>query len=174
MIKGLRPFFFEVNMFVPLNDGVDHINIYTKGKTLLGRRLTNLSDDPVTVEGYGTFQCLEGFWYYYLTGCIYPELKTMNGFQAKKFGKGIRDDRIDKDGLTNEQKEILKEAIRSKLRQNKDLLRLLIQSDLPLAHYYFYGKEDNPKVHYLDQYDWIVEEIERIRKVCKEHYGITS
>lgn len=169
--KRASALFFEVNMFVPLNDGVDHINIYTKGKTILGKRLTNLSDDPVTVGVYGTFQCLEGFWYYYLTGCIYPELKTMNGFQAKKFGKGIRDDRIDKDGLTNDQKEVLKEAIRSKLRQNKDLLRLLIQSDLPLAHYYFYGKEDNPKVHYLSQYDWIVEEIERIRKVCKEYYG---
>jgi len=161
-------------MFLPINDGVDHINIYTKGKTILGRRLTNISSDPVTVEGYGSFKCLEGFWYYYLTDCKYPQLKQMSGFEAKKFGKTIRDDRIDKEGLAESQKEVLKEAIKSKLRQNKDLLRLLIESNLPLAHYYFYGTEDNPRVHYLEHFDWIVEEIERIRKVCKEYYGKVS
>lgn len=160
-------------MYVPINDGVDHINIYTKGKTVLGRRLTNLSSDKVEVTGYGKFASLEGFWYYYLTGSKDESLRSMSGFEAKKYGRKL-EGRIDEDGMTEEHKDVLREAIRCKLRQNKDLLKMLVESTLPLTHYYFYGKEDNPRVHYLEQYDWITEEIERIRKVCKEHYGISD
>lgn len=112
---------------------------------------------------------MEGFWYYYLTGCKHNEFKTYNGFTAKTEGKKLRDDRIDKDGLTACDLSVLTEAIKCKLRQNKDILKLLVDTDLPLAHYYFYGLEDNPKVYYLDAYDWIVKLHEGIRSVLKQH-----
>lgn len=160
-------------MWSPINDGFDHINIYTKGQTSLGRALTNLYDRQFTVPGYGTFQCMEGFWYYYLTGCQYPEFLTMRAFAAKKEGKKKRDDRIDKEGLTDEQKAVILEAIRCKLRQNKDILIELARSDLPFAHYYFYGEPTNAKVIELPQYDWMIEEFERLRKLLKEKgYGV--
>lgn len=160
-------------MWSPVNDGVDHINIYTKSKTLLGRLLTNLHDCQFTVPGYGTFQSLEGFWYYYLTGCQHEEFHNKRGFDAKKSGKGVRDDRIDKEGLTEEQKGVILEAIRCKLRQNRDILLALARSDLPFAHYYFYGEPENAKIIELPQYDWMIEEFERLRNLLKEkNYGV--
>lgn len=159
--------------WLPINDGVDHINIYSKSKTLLGRLLTNLHDCEFTVPGYGTFQSLEGFWYYYLTGCQYDEFKNKRGFDAKKLGQTKRDDRIDKEGLTDEQKDVILEAIRCKLRQNKDIVLALARSELPFAHYYYYGSPENPKITRLPQYDWMVDEFERLRRLLKErNYGV--
>ena len=160
-------------MWSPVNDGVDHINIYTKSKTLLGRLLTNLHDCQFTVPGYGTFQSLEGFWYYYLTGCQHEEFHDKRGFDAKKSGKSVRYDRIDKEGLTEDQKSVILEAIRCKLRQNRDILLALARSDLPFAHYYFYGEPENAKVIELPQYDWMIEEFERFCNLLKEkNYGV--
>ncbi|QGZ16257.1 hypothetical protein Hena1_00810 [Erwinia phage Hena1] len=160
-------------MWSPVNDGVDHINIYTKGATPLGRMLTNLHDCEFTVPGYGSFQSLEGFWYYFLTGSQHPEFLTAKGFGAKKMGKVKRDDRIDKEGLTEEQKSVILEAIRCKLRQNKQILIALAKSELPFAHYYYYGSADNAKVIELPQYDWMIEEFDRLRKLLKEtNYGV--
>lgn len=154
----------------PNLDGVDHINIYTKGKTWLGRSLSNLSDHSFVMNGYGKFRCVEAFWYYYLTGCQHEELKDLSGFEAKQLGKTFRNDRIDKDGgINDEQKEIIKEAIRCKLRQNKNILKELTNSTLPFKHYYWYG-DSNPKIIEMSQYNWMIEEIERIRKLCKEFY----
>ena len=147
-----------------MEDGVDHINIYSKGKTELGRMLSNFYKSEFEYKPYGKFQSVEGFWYYYLTGCKHDYLKGLYGFKAKQEGQKLRDDRQDKDGLTATDVEILLEAIRCKLRQNRRILKLLIQSSLPFKHYYCYGD----KVIYLPQYDWIVDEIERIRSVCKQ------
>lgn len=161
------------HLWSPLMDGVDHINIYTKGQTSLGRALTNLYDRQFTVPGYGTFQSMEGFWYYYLTGCQHEDFKNLRGFDAKKNGKTKRDDRIDKEGLTEEQKSVILEAIRCKLRQNRDILLALSRSDLPFAHYYFYGKPENAKIIELPQYNWMIDEFERLRNLLKEkNYGV--
>ncbi|MCK9616163.1 MAG: hypothetical protein M0R48_11845 [Candidatus Omnitrophica bacterium] len=154
----------------PLTDGVTHINIYTKGKTKLGRDLTNLSRHGFEMKEYGRFECVEGFWYYYLTGCQHEEFRKYDGFTAKTEGQKLREDRIDKDGLSDVNKGEILEAIRCKLRQNRDVLKNLIESELPLTHYYYYGEESNCKIVRLHQYDWIVEEIENIRTACKAYY----
>jgi hypothetical protein len=154
-------------MFEPKNENVDHINIYSKSKTELGRLLTNFAKTPFTYEPYGSFQSVEGFWYYYLTGCKHEKFKELYGFKAKQEGKLVREDRKDTNGLTEQDKEILLEAIRCKLRQNKYICRMLKESELPFAHYYWYGEEDNPKVYELNQYQWIVDEFERLRKLLK-------
>lgn len=141
----------------PSQDGITHINIYTKGKTKLGRALSNLSSHSFTYEPYGFFKSVEAFWYYYLTGCQHDELKLMNGFDAKKQGKKYRDDRIDKDGLSQHDKEVILGAIRCKLNNHKEIKQMMSENNLPFAHYYFYGQEDNAKVTELPQYSWIVD-----------------
>lgn len=155
---------------LPDTDGVDHINIYSKGKTELGRLLTNFAHTPFQFLPYGRFQSMEGFWYYYLTGCKHEHLKNLHGWKAKQQGKLLRDDRKDKEGLSEEDRTVLKEGIRWKLRHNLHIVHLLTNSDLPLTHYYAYGREGNWRVHLQPQYDWITEEIELIRTLCKEHY----
>ena len=47
----------------PMNDGVDHINVYSKGATELGRFLTNMNNIPVNTK-HGRFQSVEGYWHW--------------------------------------------------------------------------------------------------------------
>lgn len=154
-------------MFLPINENIDHINVYSKSCTELGKLLTNFAKTPFTYEPYGEFQSVEGFWYYYLTGCIHEEFKHLYGFKAKSLGKTYRDDRIDKEGVSADNKEVLLEAIRCKLRQNKYICRMMKESSLPFAHYYWYGDISNPKVYNLEQYQWIIDELERLRDLLK-------
>ena len=155
--------------FSPMQDGVTHINIYTQGKTQLGRALSNLFDCEFSVPGYGDFKSLEGFWYYYLTGCKHEELKCLGGFAAKNFGRKFPFDRIDEEatGPVGEQQEVILEAIRCKLRQNKWICKLLKESELPLAHYYVPKGKEHSMQYSISKFQWQVEEFERLRKLLK-------
>lgn len=148
-------------MIDPKLDGVEHINIYSKGKTVLGRLLTNFAKTPFTHALYGEFVSVEGFWYWLSSGKKHNELRLLHGFKAKEYGK-----QFETVECATFQEDV-KEAIRCKLRQNRDILKMLIDSNLPLEHYYWYGDIEKPKVYNLPQYQWITDEIIRIRRVCQ-------
>lgn len=154
-------------MIDPKLDGVEHINIYSKGKTELGRLLTNFAHTPFVHSEYGHFESVEGFWYWLRNGKQHEELRTMYGFKAKEYGK-----QFESIGCATFQEDV-KEAIRCKLRQNRNILKMLVNSSLPLEHYYWYGHIENPKVYNLPQYKWITEEIERIRTVCQDAWKLS-
>jgi len=134
--------------FLPKNDGIDHINIYSQGQTKIGQLLSNFAHTPFRVPLMGTFQSVEGFWYYCLIGK--KELKNLVGFEAKQFGK--RHLKI-KDTVDSRLLEI---AYRAKLRDNLYIipkLLLMLHSKLQIAHYYVYGgKAVTPK-----EFQWIAE-----------------
>ncbi len=154
----------------PSTDGITHINVYSKAKTLLGQALTNFAHTPFEYPGFGHFESVEAFWYYYLTGCQHEHLRMLHGYTAKKAGQKLRDDRLDKEGLSDEQKNVILEAIRCKLRQHKDIRTALTESHLPLTHYYAYGDDiKGYRVVFLPEYDWIIDELARIRDVCHTH-----
>ena len=126
----------------PIDDGVSHINVYTKGATPLGRALSNLDRQyPFIHPPWGKWKTLEGLWYFLGTGCTHWELNVMDGFLAKKHGKTlerVQYDKFDRD---------IKIAMLCKIVQNVELLDLFLYSSLPFAHYYYYGDaEGNPKV----------------------------
>jgi len=158
----------------PKNDGIDHINIYSHGKTELGQLLSNFAHSPFTHSTYGKFNSIEGLWYWLKCkrafGIEYIQLKLLYGFEAKQLGKQLFS--TSEEELPNFPDELFKEdileGIRCKLRQNKDILNLLVESTLPLTHYYtpFKGTGTTPK--FLPQHQWQIDEIERIRKVSKE------
>lgn len=153
----------------PDTDGVDHINIYTKGKTEVGRALTNLSPYSFLYEG-DRFMSVEGFWYYHkmkILGLPYEHFKVMRGFDAKKAGGKI------KHNLSPEQfdefKLIMIEGMKCRLRQNPKLLKLLVDSDLPFKHYYGYGStEKGWKIVELHRHNWQCDLYEEIRSICKK------
>lgn len=151
-------------VFHPKDDGVTHINIYSKGATQLGRDLSNFAAMSFVHPEFGYFRSVEGFWYFLKTGCKHEEFRTTTGFKAKQLGKTL--ERVECPGFNQH----VLEAIRCKLRQNVCLRIALTASTLPFAHYYYYGDIDDPHVIDLPQYDWIVDEITRIRDVCKEYY----
>lgn len=152
----MRPDFMKYKQ-----DGIDHINIYSKGATKLGRLLTNFAHTPFKYLGE-EFQSVEGFWYWYLTDKKHNHLKSLHGFAAKSEGKKYRNDKNDV-FLTVDDKNIILEAIRCKLRQNIEIVELLKNSTLPLTHYYKFGDT----IVELPQYQWIVDELERIRSLLR-------
>lgn len=170
---------------LPLYDGISHINIYSKGNTEIGRLLTNMAFVKVKIPEVGQFECLEGYWYWLKVQHFYKiknktkeefenvakDLFSMNGFKAKKYGRGlIKELELTDDDtkiIPDDFKEKIKLAIQYKIKQNKVLLNLLANSVLPFHHYYYYGKKENPTVILLPEYDWMLEEIERLRIILQ-------
>lgn len=140
------------------DDGITHINIYSQGKTKLGKMLSNFYDSDFIHPQYGKFKTVEGLWYWLRTGKTHIEFRGMSGFKCKEFG---RTKSGNSDFVINEKfkKDILI-GIETKIQSNRELLNLFKSSKLPFEHYYV--NDDNIKK--LPQYNWIVEGIEEIRK----------
>lgn len=146
-------------------DGITHINCYSKGRTDLGRMLSNFSLSHFKISD-GEFYSMEGYWYW-LLAYDHPdrdELKDLYGWRAKQFGKTI----IDKDYPTEEEfyrifKSKIRVALEAKLNQNAVLKTAFINSNLPLAHYYTYST----KIVCDGKSDWVWEHYETLREKYK-------
>lgn len=142
----------------PSQEGITHINIYSKSSLWLGRELSNFSKYKIVTED-GEFSSIEGYWFWLGTGD--EKLRNMYGYEAKKYGSSLVRT------ITIESEEVfqnkIKSAIKYKLTKNLKLRRSLMRSKLPLTHYYYYGTVNSAKV--VDAgYKWIIEYIEEIRK----------
>lgn len=142
----------------PRFDGVDHLNIYSKASTWLGRELSNFSKYKLTLPE-GEFESVEGYWFYLSN----PDerLKSLSGYQAKKLGESLTRTST----LSEEEfRDKIKNAIDYKLFNNPILLQGLKKCKLPLEHYYYYGTIDNPKI--IDAgYKWILEFLEEYKDI---------
>lgn len=139
-------------------DGIDHINIYSKGKTKLGRLLSNFASTPVdTVDG--TFNSIEGYWYW--LGCGARELRQLTGWEAKKFGRLMNAADYNDDPQF---KLKIAVALLTKLIQNKELFEMFKGNELPFKHYYVYGDKVviEPK-----EGKWILEVWELANSLCR-------
>lgn len=136
----------------PDNDGIDHINVYSKGKTFLGRALSNFFDSPFEHPEHGSFRNVEGFWYWLMTGR--EELRTLPGWKCKEFGKQFKNYR------THPTEAELEVAYRAKLSTRSDLLQTLKENTLPLAHYYVY----NGRVVEATEWLWTAKLWEKIAR----------
>ncbi|MBN22752.1 MAG: hypothetical protein CL678_15815 [Bdellovibrionaceae bacterium] len=146
----------------PLDDGVTHINIYSKARTKLGYLLSNLTDAQVRHPRLGVFKTLEGLWFYYSTGCVDEIFRVLPGFKAKRYGSTLP--RVQQDDF----EEVIKEALYCKVIQNPIIAELMLESTLPFEHYYYYGNPKNAKVINVTSNRWVVDELEAIRKQIKE------
>lgn len=145
-------------MLKPENDGITHINIYSKGKTQLGRFLSNFSDCNVMTDD-GPFRTIEGYWYWLSTH--YDELRVLPGFACKTRGRAVGGkDWMDED---NFRQKILK-AIAVKVLSNDWCVQQMKQSDLPLVHYYVYGS----KVIEVKDGLWMLSFLDFLRNELKE------
>lgn len=158
-------------------DGITHINIYSQGKTELGRWLSNFTYFPIEIEGI-TFNSIETYWYWLITKD--DRLLETCGYNSKKLGKQIMKDEeivhplskdsfyFDKDAEVKFKKQI-KKALDIKLKSNKDKLREFTYSTLLFAHYYIYFKKKVNAGH-----GWIIDHFEERRKRLKEFNNVRS
>lgn len=139
----------------PNEDGITHINIYSKGKTVLGRQLSNFTYFPFECED-GKFASIEGYWYWLRTGN--DELRDKAGFEAKKTGEAAETFHMcpSSDGF----KDKICKAITIKLDRYK---KAILATNLPFEHYYVYGNK------VVDAgYKWILSHIENYRTKNKQ------
>lgn len=139
----------------PETDGKDHINAYSKSKSALGKRLTNMAGVPVNIPIEGYFDTIEGYWYWLSTGCQYEELRHMDGFNAKKFGKNLPRYEVP------DFQDKIRYALWLRFEQNPTLKENLIKSTLPIVHYYHWGDDDRTVTYPL--FDWITDELNLLR-----------
>lgn len=145
-------------MINPEEDGITHINVYSKGKTQLGKMLSNFYTYPIKTDD-GEFKSVEGYWYWLgIESCLEKEqLRYTNGFESKKVGRELHSQyiRVTDD---NFESKIL-HAIWYKAKNNTHLF-LDDKAKLPFEHYYNYGGK---VVDVKDNYPWMMEGIEKIR-----------
>lgn len=120
----------------PAMDGTTHINIYSQGKTWLGRETSNFSHRPITLNEHGSFASVEGYWYW--LGRQDDRLRHLYGFKAKELGRSLP---VLKKWHPDKFQSLICEALTAKLEGHPDIKQALIQSTLPLTHYYskYYG-----------------------------------
>lgn len=146
--------------WIPANDGVDHINMYSKGLTLLSRVLSPFYPTAFFHPKHGFFASGEAYWYYIASGYKADSAREMWGFQAKQEGKKYA--RVE----SNTFREEIIEGIRLRIEQNLAIKKLFVESTLPLAHYYVVGPNGDIPVE-LEKFDWMVEAMEEIRREMK-------
>lgn len=143
-------------------DGFTHINIYSKGKTKLGRDLSNFSSHSFILEPYGWFPSVESFYFWFLTGQKHDELRKLVGAASKAAADKYAHDRLE---MTEERLSVIQAAIIAKITQNPELQERLKNSTLPFEHYYVYGGKI---IDLADEHRWFVQTFEDIRTVLKE------
>ncbi len=161
-------------------DGVDHINIYSKGQTELGRLLSNFANTPFELFIDGWFASIEAYWYWLVLqiSCT-PEqlpsveetlkLRKLYGFAAKKYGRVLLENCLKGGAWSLEQEKMFKGCIRNafcaKLNWNPQIKEMLKQSSLPFTHYYNY----NGKIVQANAHQWQVDFWEKTRTSLKDN-----
>jgi hypothetical protein len=107
-------------------DGVDYINVYSRGNTNLGRLLSNFARTPFEFLGV-RFESVEGFWYTKTTG---QTLNKTFGAQAKKVGRSFPQ------LYDPPSADLLIKVYEAKLCYNPYIIDLLLENKKPFAHYY--------------------------------------
>lgn len=158
--------------YSPDGDGITHINVYSRGRTELGRLLSNFAHTPFKHPYYGFFSSVEAFWYWLSLGKKHDNLRSLYGISAKKAGAVINEELATNGNkrphIENFEAEI-KFAILCKIEQNERLRDILKSSTLPLTHYYVWGDDKNYRVTYPEEYKWIHEYISDVREFLNGH-----
>lgn len=81
----------ENQIINPKLDGITHVNIYSQGKTELGRMLSNFYHYKVKTRD-GEFNSVEGYWHWLgIEKCKEKEvLRKLYGYNAKKTGNSLK------------------------------------------------------------------------------------
>lgn len=141
-------------------DGKTHINVYSKGATAVGRWASNFQESPFMHPKYGHFRSIEGLWYWLSVKPDHPrrdELRHHSGYAAKLLGRELRgQDWVNSDAFEAD----IKLGLRAKFSAYPEELAAFQKTTLPLAHYYVMGRG----IHYVSDGEWILEELERIRR----------
>ena len=164
------------------DDGKTHINIYSGGKTELGRFLSNFASTPVQTK-HGAFASLEGYYHWRRLYEVIDSLafgranhlrdisvlRDLVGTAAQQAGRKLRT-YFRRIGITTNDipsqavRDDFKEALIAKVKQH-DMVDVLVTSTLPFTHYYCYK---GGLLHYEKHYNWLSDLAEELRDELTE------
>lgn len=110
---------------------LNHINVYSKSESELGRLLSNFAHTPFVYAGR-MYASVEGWWYF--RRCPDPRLLALHGWAAKKLGQAL-----ERSAGSDPTPAELLDVYLAKVDQNPYIKQLLVDSSLPFDHYYEYG-----------------------------------
>lgn len=146
----------------PSTDSLDHINIYSRAVTELGRFLSNFSHVPIEIS-IGKFNSIEGLIYF--LGSFDESLRELSGSQAKIDGRALdRGIRLPNDVF----RRLIKEAMVAKLESDHRMKQAFINSHLPFSHYYVSGGRPVG----VPKWKWQIELWEEMRSMLQESLTI--
>lgn len=140
--------------FNPAEDGVRHVNVYTRGATALGRGLSNFQDCNIEHPYFGHFRTLEGLWYFLKTGQNDEMFRVLSGHDCRRRGKDMPAIHYP---LFN---KMFKLGMVEKLDKNLTLQRDLVKNELPLVHYYNY----HGRINVPPRQEWQLEFWQTLRQ----------
>ena len=154
-------------MYKAEEDGITHINCYSKGATRLGRLLSNFAHSPFEIAGVA-YASMEARWFELCTPNASPAnhavLRSQHGFSAKQTGKRLRDlEGCQVDTASAEFQLQVRQSLKCKLRFTCVKGGQFERSTLPLAHYYVYGPKVVPAGH-----QWLIGMLEDLRREFPE------
>lgn len=151
-----------INIDTLVKDGVDHINAYSRGKTTLGKFLSNFYPVEIIIDGK-KFASVEGWWYWQSLNrqniTNIDHMCKLAKQPAKLTGKDFHI--VRKLEVLSPEIEKLKEVYFLKINSNEAMKKLLAECTLPITHYYDYaGKR-------VQHYAWTGELWNEIRDELK-------
>lgn len=142
------------------NDGVKYINTYSKGRTELGKMLSNFYHAPI-ITNHGLFHTIEGYWQWLRDPNKNNKFRYMDGITAKRSSKFI----LDKCPIDDEFKSNIANAIGIKILNTPEIYELCSSNELPFEHYY---TTDEGGILALSPKDyWFLDAIEEAAALTK-------
>lgn len=140
-------------------DGTEHLNIYSKAATDLGKQLSHFAHTPFCHKEFGNFASMEGFWYW-LTRQD-DSLRHLHGWEAKQRGQDLPEV---KKYHPERFRQLIMEGNDAKLQRHPEILEALGKTTQRLEHYYVqrYGKDT--KVQHARDSEWLLAYFEGARK----------
>ena len=131
--------------YKPEEDGVTHVNVYSKSRCLLGRLLSNFAHIPFEIDGR-KFESVESWWYYSKmininSDALFPlftdeQINEISGLIGKEAKKRFRELYKEDSQQFSPKQDSLRKVYLLKAQAHEELRELLVKNELPLVHYY--------------------------------------
>jgi hypothetical protein len=144
-----------------LEDGVDHINIWSSATTDMGSVLDHAGPLPLNHSVFGYFDTMTAFWYYIQSEERDDRIRGMQPLAAYRFGKMMTSRRV------INFRAIIADSNWQRIKSKPLLIKMLEQSDLPFDAYRVNnetGLRTRPPF-----FGWLLWSFEEIRKAIKEN-----
>lgn len=144
-------------------DGTEHVNIWDKGQTNMGKALSTLADLPFVHNVYGKFRSIEGFYHYIRSVDQNDAMRKVAGYWARKAGQRLEVKHVP------DFKKIIADANWQKIQQIPVLMEELknLSTFVALDSYYIQNEEPLVRVR-PPTAAWMVPAFHEIRMALQE------